>query len=981
VGENIHVPKELQFYDYRAVYDIETFLDSNITDLKNTEKIEWKQKHVLLSVSVCSNIPGYENPRCFVSRGSALDVVKRMVNYLHKISDAACVLMTNKLNPYIQELDTRLQDVNDSKEGKFEANKLESLQNRLDTYLNRLPVIGFNSGNYDLNVLKPHLVSYLQEIDTISAPIKRNNNWMSLSTERLQFLDICNYLAPGYSYEKYIKAYGASLQKSFFPYDWMDSLEKLNYPELPPQDAFTNKLKATDISNEDYEKCKSIWQEYNMKNMKDWLVYYNNLDVQPFIEALEHQFKFYKDRHMDMFKDGISVPGLTNKYLFDTIPDGSFFALMGENHKDLYKTILKNVVGGPSIVFNRYHWKDETYLRAQNPDIESELCKGIAGYDANALYLWSLSQMMPTGWYIRRRETNGFKLEDTFKQSKQGTEWLKWLKHSQGLNLISAINSREKRLGRRRIPVDGWDASTNTAYQYHGCYYHGCQCRLTTSAEKKKPELQKQRRERTHEISQYLLSLGIKLVEMKECEWSHTKDVDSEVQEFVESLNMPKHPQNMTEENIKKQLKDGSLFGLAEVNIEVPAELKTHFSEMTPVFKHATITKENVSPLMQQFANDNKLMTTPTQSLIGSYTGEKIMLATPLLQWYLQHGLVITKVYQVVEFQPHPCFKKFADAVSEARRAGDMDALLYIIAETMKLFGNSAYGKTLTDKEKQLNIYFTNEDQVSELINENRFKSLNVIEAEEIPDLYEVAMKKKQHIMDLPVHIGFFVYSYAKMRMLQFYYDLVDKFVDRSKYEYCQMDTDSAYIALASSSLDDLVKPELRQQYFDEYDKWFLTEACDKHMPQCRRAQLAGIQWPAYRGCKDCVNKQMYTKRTPGLFKLEYSGDGIIALCSKTYFTSNLFEDSESSEDDRRGLGYGSIKTATKALNKTQNKMTKEKFLNVLKSKTAGSGTNRGFRVMNNSIYTYTQQRSALSYFYTKRWVMDDGVSTQPLSI
>ena len=36
--------------------------------------------------------------------------------------------------------------------------------------------------------------------------------------------------------------------------------------------------------------------------------------------------------------------------------------------------------------------------------------------------------------------------------------------------------------------------------------------------------------------------------------------------------------------------------------------------------------------------------------------------------------------------------------------------------------------------------------------------------------------------------------------------------------------------------------------------------------------QLAGIQWPVYRGCPDCVKKQMYTKRTPGLFKLEYYG-------------------------------------------------------------------------------------------------------------
>ena len=310
--------------------------------MNNTEKVEWKQKHVLLSVSVCSNVPGFTKPSCYISNGNPMNVVKSMVDNLNKISEEACALMSKKLSPYIEELKERIQKLSDNDEDKFVSKKLETLQNRLNTYLNRLPVIGFNSGNYDLNVIKPHLISYLQEIDTIYSPIKRNNNWMSISTERLQFLDICNYLAPGYSYDKYIKAYGASLQKSCFPYDWMDSLEKLDYPELPPKEAFYNKLKAKDISNEDYEMCKTVWQENNMKNMKDWLIYYNNLDVVPFIEALKNQFQFYKDLGIDMFKDGISVPGLTNKYLFKTTPSGCFFSLMGEKHKDWYQTIHKN---------------------------------------------------------------------------------------------------------------------------------------------------------------------------------------------------------------------------------------------------------------------------------------------------------------------------------------------------------------------------------------------------------------------------------------------------------------------------------------------------------------------------------------------------------------------------------------------------------------------------------------------------------------
>ena len=66
----------------------------------------------------------------------------------------------------------------------------------------------------------------------------------------------------------------------------------------------------------------------------------------------------------------------------------------------------------------------------------------------------------------------------------------------------------------------GWmDASTNTAYQYHGCYWCGCQCSLTKATEVEHPEQQKDRRERTKDAHEYFLSIDIDLVEIKECEW------------------------------------------------------------------------------------------------------------------------------------------------------------------------------------------------------------------------------------------------------------------------------------------------------------------------------------------------------------------------------------------------------------------------------------------------------------------------------
>ena len=88
---------------------------------------------------------------------------------------------------------------------------------------------------------------------------------------------------------------------------------------------------------------------------------------------------------------------------------------------------------------------------------------------------------------------------------------------------------------------------------------------------------------------------------------------------------------------------------------------------------------------MKAHAEEHDIMAQPRRSLIGSMKGGKILLATPLLKWYLAHGLEVTKVYQVIEHTAKPCFKPFGDAVSDARWEGDADPNKAIIADTMKL--------------------------------------------------------------------------------------------------------------------------------------------------------------------------------------------------------------------------------------------------------------------------------------------------------
>jgi len=64
----------------------------------------------------------------------------------------------------------------------------------------------------------------------------------------------------------------------------------------------------------------------------------------------------------------------------------------------------------------------------------------------------------------------------------------------------------------------------------------------------------------------------------------------------------------------------------------------------------------------------------------------------------------------------------------------------------------------------------------------------------------------------MPLQIGCSVFDDSKLKMYQFYYDCIDKYIDRKDYQYITTDTDSAYMALAGD-FNELIKPELRDNF------------------------------------------------------------------------------------------------------------------------------------------------------------------------
>ena len=118
-------------------------------------------------------------------------------------------------------------------------------------------------GKYDLYVVKDDVFPVLVK-EEAKFTINQNNNLMCLKTEHLCFLDIINFLVPGFTNDKFVKAYACLQTKGFFPYERIDSLDKLDSSSLPPHEAFYSSLEGCNISVEEYQYCQRVWKENNM---------------------------------------------------------------------------------------------------------------------------------------------------------------------------------------------------------------------------------------------------------------------------------------------------------------------------------------------------------------------------------------------------------------------------------------------------------------------------------------------------------------------------------------------------------------------------------------------------------------------------------------------------------------------------------------------------------------------------------------------
>ena len=79
--------------------------------------------------------------------------------------------------------DVIMDETEESGDKVKKSHPLAMLKCKYEQWMTQIPVIGFNSGKYDINMVKPHLVKVLMKMDTIKFVVKKSNSFMCLQTE------------------------------------------------------------------------------------------------------------------------------------------------------------------------------------------------------------------------------------------------------------------------------------------------------------------------------------------------------------------------------------------------------------------------------------------------------------------------------------------------------------------------------------------------------------------------------------------------------------------------------------------------------------------------------------------------------------------------------------------------------------------------------------------------------------------------------
>ena len=273
-----------------------------------------------------------------------------------------------------------------------------------------IPVLFHNLKNFDAHIICQNLGHFKNH--KLQCIAQNTEQYISFSLGNLRFIDSLQFLPSsleslvedlaqeGLQAFPHLRSETADdvetkllLRKGVYPYEYMDSFEKFEEPELPPKDQFYSTLKKEHVTNEDYEHAQLVFNKFAMSSLGEYHDIYLKTDVlllSDVFEAFRHLcLKQYELDPCHFY----TSPGLS----WSACLKMSRIRLELLTDIDMILMVESGIRGGVSQISNRYEKANNPYVK--NYD-QAKPTKYIMYYDANALYGWAMSQLLPSRDFV-----------------------------------------------------------------------------------------------------------------------------------------------------------------------------------------------------------------------------------------------------------------------------------------------------------------------------------------------------------------------------------------------------------------------------------------------------------------------------------------------------------------------------------------------------------------------------------------------------
>ena len=588
-----------------------------------------------------------------------------------------------------------------------------------------------------------------------------------------------------------------------------------------------------------------------MSSFKDFLRWYNNKDVVPTLETMQKMIAFYHDKDINMLELDCTLPST----MLNFIPSQ-------REIKTYWKKFEKTSLVAHLLFLHAKQLPMK--LLSRSLQTYANLLLGLMP----AKYTATRYAKPCTLVFLRVGISTQKPVDSHFDKTRPVA-----LKKCSGLFfnvtrrdcIIESFYTTGRQKKTDRFSADGFCSQCNIVFGAMCCFYHFCPCQELRPSLTEEDIKHGSRRKELDDLRRgYIQEKGFTVIEMCKCEWWRLYKTTINVKLHIRE-NFPDR-RSLREQQLLEGIKKGNLFGYVQCDVEVPEKLRANFANFPPIFKNNLVSKDDIDDLMKMYAEEEGIMSQPRKMLISSLTLQIGILITPLLLFYLQLGLVVTKTHHFVEYTTRKCFNSFVQAAVDARRKSDENSNSSVVAETMKLLANSSYGYQIMDRSRHTVTKYLSDEKTHTTIDSKQFKGLDHMNS----SLYEVELAKAKIEHKEPVIVGFFILQYAKLRILELYYNFFTRFCDVNNFEELEMETYSPYLALAEKEPEDCIRPEMRA----EWQRLRSNDGADNFTED----SVANF---FLRTC--CVKNKQHDKRELGLFKEEFRYTEMLCLCSKTY--------------------------------------------------------------------------------------------------